>query len=98
MVAMMLQGMASLIATIEECWDQDAEARLSAGCVQERISYLSRMLNVTTIAMSNCPSSPSPGLLSSLITPLSQSPPRSNDSVISFSTSSDIPPKDFSSC
>ena len=26
--------------TIEECWDHDAEARLSAGCVEERIVQL----------------------------------------------------------
>jgi len=30
-------GMAALCDTIEECWDQDAEARLSASCVKERI-------------------------------------------------------------
>ncbi len=31
-----------LCQTIEECWDGDAEARLSAGCVEERIVALSR--------------------------------------------------------
>ncbi|XP_050404913.1 activin receptor type-2B [Patella vulgata] len=41
-------GLAALVSTIEECWDQDAEARLSAGCVQERISQLSRNVNVST--------------------------------------------------
>merc|ERR1712218_552334 len=30
-------GMAALCDTIEECWDQDAEARLSASCVGERV-------------------------------------------------------------
>lgn len=30
--------MASLLQTIEECWDQDAEARLTAQCVAERLS------------------------------------------------------------
>uniref|UniRef100_A0A8C2ZSU6 Serine/threonine-protein kinase receptor n=1 Tax=Cyclopterus lumpus TaxID=8103 RepID=A0A8C2ZSU6_CYCLU len=30
-------GLAVLCETIEECWDHEAEARLSAGCVQERI-------------------------------------------------------------
>ncbi|XP_022253371.1 activin receptor type-2B-like isoform X2 [Limulus polyphemus] len=33
-------GIASLCSTIEECWDHDAEARLSASCVQERVSLL----------------------------------------------------------
>ena len=37
--------MNSLVATVEECWDQDAEARLSAGCVQERIGHMSRNIN-----------------------------------------------------
>jgi len=30
--------MATLLQTIEECWDQDAEARLTAQCVAERLS------------------------------------------------------------
>lgn len=30
-------GLSQLCETIEECWDHDAEARLSAGCVEERI-------------------------------------------------------------
>lgn len=34
--------MSSLCDTVEECWDQDAEARLSASCVQERITFLYR--------------------------------------------------------
>ncbi|EEC01733.1 activin receptor type II, putative, partial [Ixodes scapularis] len=34
------QGLALLGDTIEECWDHDAEARLSASCVEERISFL----------------------------------------------------------
>ncbi|XP_065304494.2 activin receptor type-2B isoform X1 [Dermacentor albipictus] len=34
------QGLAVIIDTIEECWDHDAEARLSAYCVEERISCL----------------------------------------------------------
>uniref|UniRef100_T1IHR6 Serine/threonine-protein kinase receptor n=1 Tax=Strigamia maritima TaxID=126957 RepID=T1IHR6_STRMM len=34
--------LSGLCDTIEECWDHDAEARLSASCVQERISHLSR--------------------------------------------------------
>ena len=36
-------GMAALCDTIEECWDQDAEARLSASCVMERIRNFHRL-------------------------------------------------------
>ncbi|KAF5402874.1 Receptor protein serine/threonine kinase [Paragonimus heterotremus] len=35
-------SMCTLWETVEECWDQDAEARLSAGCVAERLAALSR--------------------------------------------------------
>uniref|UniRef100_A0A8D2LK98 Serine/threonine-protein kinase receptor n=1 Tax=Varanus komodoensis TaxID=61221 RepID=A0A8D2LK98_VARKO len=41
-------GLAQLCVTIEECWDHDAEARLSAGCVEERISQIRKLLNGTT--------------------------------------------------
>lgn len=34
-------SMRALWETVEECWDQDAEARLSAGCVTERLTSLS---------------------------------------------------------
>lgn len=34
-------GLKTICDTIDECWDQDAEARLSASCVEERISTLS---------------------------------------------------------
>ncbi|KAK7466808.1 hypothetical protein BaRGS_00037075 [Batillaria attramentaria] len=92
--------MASLVATIEECWDQDAEARLSAGCVQERIASLARTFNVTSsggvmLPLSQCMTPPPPPLPVTVAPPLGQSPPRANDSVLSFSTSSDIPPKDL---
>jgi hypothetical protein len=33
----------SLKETIEECWDADAEARLTALCVEERLSELSNL-------------------------------------------------------
>ncbi|CAG9859553.1 unnamed protein product [Phyllotreta striolata] len=35
-------GLAVLCDTIEECWDHDAEARLSASCVMERINSQSK--------------------------------------------------------
>lgn len=37
------QGLAQVCETAEECWDHDAEARLSAGCVEERISQIRRL-------------------------------------------------------
>lgn len=42
-----LQGLAMLCETIEECWDHEAEARLSAGCVEERVVQVQRQTNVT---------------------------------------------------
>nr|CAX73002.1 activin receptor IIA [Schistosoma japonicum] len=35
-------GLCTLWETVEECWDQDAEARLSAGCVTKRLTTLLR--------------------------------------------------------
>uniref|UniRef100_A0AAY5KDF3 Serine/threonine-protein kinase receptor n=1 Tax=Esox lucius TaxID=8010 RepID=A0AAY5KDF3_ESOLU len=45
-------GLSQVCETIEECWDHDAEARLSAGCVEERISQIARTTAGTT---SDCP-------------------------------------------
>lgn len=42
------QGLEQMCETIEECWDHDAEARLSAGCVEERISQIRRLNSATT--------------------------------------------------
>ncbi|CAH8518793.1 unnamed protein product [Schistosoma turkestanicum] len=36
-------GLCTLWETVEECWDQDAEARLSAGCVTKRLTTLLRL-------------------------------------------------------
>jgi activin receptor type-2B len=41
-------GLEEIAAIIEECWDQDAEARLTASRVKERLSQLSRALNAST--------------------------------------------------
>ncbi|XP_037781541.1 activin receptor type-2A-like [Penaeus monodon] len=35
-------GMMALVDTMEECWDHDAEARLSASCVVERLAVYTR--------------------------------------------------------
>ncbi|XP_035813127.1 activin receptor type-2A isoform X3 [Amphiprion ocellaris] len=40
-------GLVVLCETIEECWDHEAEARLSAGCVEERVVQMQRQTNVT---------------------------------------------------
>ncbi|XP_070546254.1 activin receptor type-2B-like [Ptychodera flava] len=42
------QCLESICVTMEECWDHDAEARLSAGCVHERLVQLSSALYQTT--------------------------------------------------
>ncbi|XP_059353748.1 activin receptor type-2A isoform X2 [Carassius carassius] len=39
-------GLAMLCETVEECWDHEAEARLSAGCVEERILSMQRNTNL----------------------------------------------------
>ena len=44
----LLQGLSQMCETIEECWDHDAEARLSAGCVEERIGQIARTISSTT--------------------------------------------------
>lgn len=36
-----------LCETIEECWDHEAEARLSAGCVEERVIQMQRQTSVS---------------------------------------------------
>ncbi|XP_067371769.1 activin receptor type-2A isoform X2 [Channa argus] len=40
-------GLALLCETIEDCWDHEAEARLSAGCVAERVVQMQRQTNIT---------------------------------------------------
>ncbi|XP_075899248.1 activin receptor type-2B [Nelusetta ayraudi] len=37
-------GLLQVCEMAEECWDQDAEARLSAGCVEERLALIGRLL------------------------------------------------------
>ncbi|KAB0802920.1 hypothetical protein PPYR_05106 [Photinus pyralis] len=41
-------GLAGICDTMEECWDHDAEARLSASCVMERVIMLRRYQNTST--------------------------------------------------
>ncbi|XP_074550894.1 activin receptor type-2A-like isoform X2 [Halichoeres trimaculatus] len=40
-------GLSILCETIEECWDHEAEARLSAGCVEERVVQMQRQTAIT---------------------------------------------------
>ena len=57
-------GLKNLCNTIVECWDQDAEARVSASCVMERIKSFQYFDNHPTIEYSvipnNCTSSELP--------------------------------------
>ncbi|XP_030611986.1 activin receptor type-2B-like isoform X2 [Archocentrus centrarchus] len=41
-------GLAQICESVEECWDHDAEARLSAGCVEERIAQIRRLTATIT--------------------------------------------------
>lgn len=43
--------MAQLCETVEECWDHDAEARLSAGCVEERVVQIARATGNNTTSL-----------------------------------------------
>lgn len=40
---------------MEECWDHDAEARLSASCVMERITWQCRQYNGGTALTTSAP-------------------------------------------
>lgn len=60
-----LQGLAQICESVEECWDHDAEARLSAGCVEERIAQIRRL--TATIAP---PTSENNTLLGSSVAPV----------------------------
>lgn len=40
LMCFLLQAVRSLKETIEDCWDQDAEARLTAQCAEERMAEL----------------------------------------------------------
>lgn len=41
------QGLSMLCETTEECWDHEAEARLSAGCVEERVLQVQRLISIS---------------------------------------------------
>jgi len=48
-IILLFQDTRSLMQTIEEAWDHDAEARLSAGCIEARLTQLYELsLNNTT--------------------------------------------------
>jgi hypothetical protein len=51
---LIFQGLETFCDTIEECWDHDAEARLSAGCVEERLMTLRKAI-VTSEPTSETP-------------------------------------------
>ncbi|KAM3860256.1 activin receptor type-2B isoform 1-T1 [Diretmus argenteus] len=58
-------GLAQMCETVEECWDHDAEARLSAGCVEERIAQIRRLTATITP-----PTSDNNALLVSMVAPV----------------------------
>uniref|UniRef100_UPI0035902707 activin receptor type-2A n=1 Tax=Myxine glutinosa TaxID=7769 RepID=UPI0035902707 len=45
-------GLAQLCETVEECWDHDAEARLSSGCVAERVTLAFRLAELSSTDVS----------------------------------------------
>ena len=49
-------GIKALCNTIVECWDQDAEARVSASCVMERIQAIQKDDNNATSSNLELPS------------------------------------------
>ena len=53
----MHNGLNSLCNTIEECWDQDAEARVSASCVMERIKSFQHLSDTIGHTIPSSPSS-----------------------------------------
>lgn len=46
-VLFLYKGLKTLCYTMEECWDYDGEARLTAACVLERIVALRRLVKYT---------------------------------------------------
>lgn len=53
MYVCIFQGLIALCDTMEECWDHDAEARLSASCVMERIAWQCRQYNGTLMPIAS---------------------------------------------
>lgn len=49
----LLQGLNAMCDTMEECWDHDAEARLTASCVIERISQHTRYTKTELLIETN---------------------------------------------
>lgn len=81
------RGMDTLCHTIEECWDQDAEARLSASCVLERVSSINRLCVATTPA-TYTPNLP-PTKISAFLPP---PPPANHNNYTSMSTTGSVGP------
>uniref|UniRef100_A0A3P8WVU1 Serine/threonine-protein kinase receptor n=1 Tax=Cynoglossus semilaevis TaxID=244447 RepID=A0A3P8WVU1_CYNSE len=69
-------GLAQVCETAEECWDHDAEARLSAGCVEERISQIRRL--PATITNSTAAAPPTSDQRTLLVTNLDLQPKESS--------------------
>ena len=68
--------MRSLTETIEECWDHDPEARLSAGCVKERLArLLTQTTSQTVVALPQVAPLPNQQLVTPPPPPLPPLPP-----------------------
>ena len=48
-----IQGIRALKETIEDCWDQDGEARLTALCVEERMAEMEALWTARMRGTSN---------------------------------------------
>jgi len=53
----MFQELLILCSTIDESWDHDPEARLSAECMEARLSQLSHSPSVSDVSVSSIPGS-----------------------------------------
>lgn len=53
MVGYFFKGLSAMCDTMEECWDHDAEARLSSSCVMERVSQHTRYQTTQLLIESN---------------------------------------------
>lgn len=46
LLVLIIQAIRALKETIEDCWDQDGDARLTALCVEERIHEIENLWSV----------------------------------------------------
>ena len=66
-VLLHLQGVQMLCATIDECWDHDPEARLTAQCVAERFNDMEHLDKLSAHSDSSEEKIPEPEDISSTV-------------------------------